>query len=273
MDKTTKDFWDDINFIIRDGFKPEGLEKLEKYVEQFNNRKLLFKRFSPQEQHGCSEGGFAHEVATLLAGAEVAASENVEGSFKDFKRELQLAKKQIKAIKEWSLKSGVWFNDIENQLSKNLGDYFAQGGEADVYDNGTTVIKSIGLDYFIQPIYALDRITLHNTYFPETTLKVIGFGEDSHNNFKIIVEQSYIQGLPVSQNEIEEYLLNLGFQLHDLRNWTYYTPEIYLSDMHDENIIKSSSGTFFILDCDIRINSPHLKTNGIRKLNLDIEFL
>ena len=32
-----------------------------------------------------------------------------------------------------------------------------------------------GIDYFIQPIFALDRIALHNTYFPETHLTVLGF--------------------------------------------------------------------------------------------------
>jgi hypothetical protein len=38
-----------------------------------------------------------------------------------------------------------------------LGEEIAEGGEAKVYDHGTTLIKSIGLDYFVQPILALDR--------------------------------------------------------------------------------------------------------------------
>lgn len=32
----------------------------------------------------------------------------------------------------------------------------AEGEEAKVYDHGATLVKSIGLDYFIQPIFALD---------------------------------------------------------------------------------------------------------------------
>ena len=141
--------------------------------------------------------------------------------------------------------------------------------EAKVYDGGSSVIKSIGLDYFVQPIYALDRITLHNAYFPETRLKVIGFGENE-GEFKIIVEQPYIIGLPVTDVEIESFLHQLGFKLHNPKNWTYYTQDIYLSDMHDENIVKSKSGTFFVLDCDIRLNAPFLKTNGTRNLTTDI---
>ena len=261
--------WEDIKQIKEDGFSPEGLHNLELYAELFNERKLLYQRFSPAEQHGCSKGGGTHVVATLLAGAEVATSGYVEGSFPDFKTELKSAKKQIEAIKAWAIRQGVWIDNPEEHLNNQIGDIIAEGGEAKVYDGGSNVIKSIGLDYFIQPIYALDRISLHNAYFPETRLKVVGFGENG-GEFKIIVEQPYIIGLPVTDAEIESYLHKLGFKLHNPKNWTYYTPDIYLSDMHDEHNNKSTTGTIFVLDCDIRLNAPFLKTNGTRTLSTDI---
>ena len=261
--------WEEIKLIKETGFSPEGLHQLELYAELFNERKLLYQRFSPAEQHGCSTGGGTHVIATLLAGAEVATSGYVEGSFPDFKRELQSAKKQIETIKAWALRQGVWIDNPEKYLNNQVGDIIAEGGEAKVYDGGSNVIKSIGLDYFIQPIYALDRISLHNAYFPETRLKVVGFGEND-GEFKIIVEQPYISGLAVTDQEIESFLHKLGFKLHNPKNWTYYTPDIYLSDMHDENIIKSKTGTFFVLDCDIRLNAPFLKTKGTRNLTTDI---
>ena len=57
-------------------------------------------------------------------------------------------------------------DNVDRCLPQTLGEQIAEGGEAKVYDHGSTLIKSIGLDYFIQPIFALDRIALHNTYFP-----------------------------------------------------------------------------------------------------------
>ena len=99
--------WEDIKKIKEDGFSPEGLHKLELYAELFNERKLLYQRFSPAEQHGCSTGGGTHVIATLLAGAEVATSGYAEGSFPDFKTELQSAKNQIETIKAWANKQGV----------------------------------------------------------------------------------------------------------------------------------------------------------------------
>ena len=57
---------------------------------------------------------------------------------------------------------------MENVFQHTFGEELAEGGEAHVYDNGNTIIKRIGLDYYILPELALDRITLHNSLFPET---------------------------------------------------------------------------------------------------------
>ena len=139
-----------------------------------------------------------------------------------------------------------------------------------VYDHGATLIKSIGLDYFIQPILALDRITLHNAYFPETAMTVLGFGRTNDGEFKIVVEQPFIEGAHVSDEEIADYMQKMGFELRNKRNWTYATPDIYLSDMHDENVIRSSAGTIFVVDCDIRINTPELRQGGRRELTTNV---
>ena len=158
-------------------------------------------------------------------------------------------------------------------LPKQLGEQIAEGGEAKVYDHGATLVKAIGLDYFIQPILALDRISLHNAYFPETTLTVLGFGHTSDGEFKIIIEQPFIEGTHVSDEEIAEYMRKMGFELHNPRTWTYATPDIYLSDMHDENVLRSAAGTIFVVDCDIRINTPELRAGGTRTLTTEVEIL
>ena len=191
---TNSDFWDSIQSIISDGFNPEGLSKLEEYADKFINGKLLFKRFSPQEQHGCAEGGSSHVIASILAGAE------------------------------------------------NSTDRVAEE----------------------------DRISLHNAYFPETKLDVIGFGRDDSSEFKILVSQPFIEGQKISEEEIYTFMHNMGFKLNNPRNWTYFTPEIYLSDMHDENIIRSSSGTIFVIDCDIRLNTPDLRIGGNRIFTTEV---
>ena len=141
-----------------------------------------------------------------------------------------------------------------------------------MFYKGNTLIKAIGLDYYILPILALDRISLHNTYFPETRLTVMGFGRTSEGEFQVIVEQPYIQGGHMEDAEIQTFAEKMGFKLMNPRNWTYATPEIYLSNLHDENVIRSANGNVFVVDCDIRINTPELKQGGIRQLTIEIEY-
>ena len=51
------------------------------------------------------------------------------------------------------------------------------------------------------------------------------------------------------------------------------TPDIYLSDMHDENVILSAAENIFVVDCDIRINTPELRQGGRRTLTTEVRFL
>jgi hypothetical protein len=265
------DFWASVNNIINEDFTPEGLRKLDYYAEKLISGELVYKRFSPFEQHGCATGGATHVIASILAAAKTEAnSSNKNGN--DFERECQCAAQQAAHIEQWAKAVGVWTESIDKVLPQSLGEQIAEGGEAKVYDHGPTLIKSIGLDYFIQPVLALDRITLHNAYFPETRLTVLGFGRDADGDFKIIVEQPFIEGEPVSDNDISQFMQHMGFQLRNARNWTYATSDIYLSDMHDENIIRSANGTIFVIDCDIRINTPELREGGIRHLTTEVIF-
>ena len=98
---TNKDFWKSISTIINNGFDKDGIIKLEDYAEQFFNKQLLFKRYSPSEQHGCATGGSFHVVASILAGAETPTNQLTapEGSFK---RDCQRAEAQAAVIEQWA---------------------------------------------------------------------------------------------------------------------------------------------------------------------------
>lgn len=76
----------------------------------------------------------------------------------------------------------------------------------------------------------------------------------------------------MSDEDIAKYMEQMGFELKNPRNWTYATPDIYLSDMHDENVIRSETGAICVVDCDIRINTPELRTGGSRSLTTFVFF-
>ena len=64
----------------------------------------------------------------------------------------------------------------------------------------------------------------------------------------------------------------MGFELINPHNWTFATKDIYLSDLHDENVLLSPNGHVCVIDCDIRINTPELRAGGTRTLTNEVKF-
>ena len=106
------DFWTSIALIIKEGFTPAGLQQLDRYAELFISEELVYKRFSPFEQYGCSTGGTTHVIATILAGAKIDTDTFTSG-ISDFKRMLQCGEKQAERIEHWAKATGIWFDDIK----------------------------------------------------------------------------------------------------------------------------------------------------------------
>lgn len=71
------EFWASVNGIIAEGFTSEGLQKLDSYAEQFISGRLVYQRFSPREQHGCSAGGATNVIASILAGAKAGTDRKI----------------------------------------------------------------------------------------------------------------------------------------------------------------------------------------------------
>ena len=88
------DFWSSVDTVIEDNFTPEGLRKLDQYAEDFITGRLIYQRFSSLEQHGCSAGGFANVIATLLAGAKNGSDCETENGLSEFQRECKRGAQQ-----------------------------------------------------------------------------------------------------------------------------------------------------------------------------------
>lgn len=266
------EFWVEIDEIIDSDFSPEALSKLDRYVSDYNGGRLIFERFSSQEQLGCSAGGSTHVAATILSRAKTCSDCEPE-SFEPFKTISQRAQEQAEIIERHARSVGVWIENINEWVCGRLGGMMSEGGEAMVFDNGMSVVKTIGLNYYILPNLALDRISLHNAYFQETAMTVIGFGRDGQGEFKILVEQPFIRGTRMDYDEIEKFTERIGFELKDRRSWTYINEMLYLSDLHDENVLKSEQGNIFVIDCDIRLNTPDLRYGGKRSATRAVRFV
>lgn len=84
-----KYFWASVSKIIENGFTPEGLKQLDHYAELFINGRIVYQRFSPFEQHGCSAGGATYVIASLLTGAENKTDRETARTVSDFKKAIE----------------------------------------------------------------------------------------------------------------------------------------------------------------------------------------
>jgi hypothetical protein len=87
LNMNNADFWTSVHTIIAEGFTSEGLLKLDSYAEQFISGRLVYQRFSPQEQHGCATGGATNVIASLLAGAETCSDSQDSSALSDYQKE------------------------------------------------------------------------------------------------------------------------------------------------------------------------------------------
>ena len=90
---TNAEFWKQIGTIINGGFTSEGLQMLDYYAELFISGRIVYKRFSSFEQHGCAAGGATHVIATILAAAKARSDSGIAPYGNDFKIKTQGSRK------------------------------------------------------------------------------------------------------------------------------------------------------------------------------------
>jgi hypothetical protein len=236
----------------------------EKYNDLLRKgREVVSERYTPQERRGIEVGGRGLEIGVLLVGGCVGSGGEVEG-LDPYDREEQRREAQEDVLECWAKENGCWFENTNVVLSERFP-FLAEGGEADVYFDGNRVIKAIGLDYFVSPQMALDRIVLHNFLFEYSTpMRVMGYGRNGEGYFKVVVEQPYIRGERMSEEEIEEFTQRIGFDLRRRGNWTYTNDDIYISDLHNENVLRTPAGNVAVIDADVRLNLAELGYGGMR---------
>ena len=240
----------------------EALTELDNLINDIENGRKVFKRFPYETARGFRQGGRANEAATIILGRRESADKtsalSVSARYERDKREQPI---QERIIESWAKAVGIWYDQLDTISGK---EQIAEGGEAKVFSNGNGILtKILSTAYFITPQFALDRITLHNTLFPAASFKICGFGRSSDGEFQFIVEQPFIQGGHISLDEIRRFMEMSGFKKSDKdRGNTYTTDYLYVSDLHDENVIKTANGTLIVIDADVRWNTPELNRGG-----------
>lgn len=242
--------------------------QLANHAKQIEQGLAVYERFSPQEQRGLSAGGRIHVEASLIAGRSVET-----GTSKEDRNE-----SQEKDIEHYAKQRGIWFDNVNDSLTGLYDECVSSGMEALVwYDQKRGMaIKSVNTWQYRTLEEALDCITLHNTYFPETAIKVVGFGANPEGDFQIIKEQPYVweRAEKASMEQIEDYITRIGFEKHDdgLRH-NFYNSQTLLRDLHPENVIFTPEENIIVIDGIMRLNTPDWRFGGKRKVLQKVVFM
>lgn len=263
--KLSREYLDELNQLIwEDGFSDKALVGLRNFVKEINDGTKILERIPQAQQSGLSRGS---EILTA-AGVICRGCPETKSEFREIYDTDDLIGEgsiQESLIEIWARIEGCWFEYPEDYLI-SISDLQDRGTESEVYFDvrNALVRKLISLKHYNVLRLALDRIIIHNAVFPDDCLRVVGFGRNAAGEFVVVVEQPYCQGDVVSEEERANFMYGLGFVDAGMdygMHLNYRTPNLYIGDLNDYNMIKGENG-IHVIDADCRLNTVSLGCGG-----------
>ena len=258
-DMNEKRLIDIFDSIREGGFSARTLQLIDNYTNDILYGRTNLDRFNQQEHAGLCSGG-----APLIGAYIVCCYARASFEPGRFSPECQEAKpsnweidaKQEEVLQQWAEAKQLWFPHSEQLLTAHYGPKIAQQAEAKVYYRAgdTSVIKERTSIYATLG-KALEAIILHNSLFPETKMKVIGFTRDSDGLFRIILTQQFIACKRLATKaEIDEMAATKGFRDNkEGEGVNYIGDRLYLEDMHPANVfIDATTNQPTCIDCIVK---------------------
>ena len=228
--------------ICNEGFSDKVLKLIDNYIIDIQNGTEDFYRYNLSEHAGLCTAGAPLIGAAIIASyatASLRAGGDADGGKRSRPANWEIDERQEKYIEQWAKTSNLWVEDSEQILTEAFGPKIAQGAESKVYyhEGDTSVVKERTSIYSTTQ-KALDAIVLHNSLFPETAMRVIGYTRDTDGLMRIVLTQPYVNCLRLAtQMEIDEMVMAKGFRDNsEGKGVNYISDRLALEDMHPANV-------------------------------------
>ena len=249
--------------IATEGFSAATLRMIDNLTNDIQYGRKDFDGFTLPEHAGLCKGGsplIGASIVACYARRSLAAGGHAESSEGGSPANWQIDEEQERLIETWSKAAGLWFEHSDSIIQKNFGPKIAQGAEAMVYyKEGDPSVAKERTSIYSTTQKALDAIALHNSLFPETAMRVIGFTRDNDGLLRIVLTQPYIRCLRLAtKDEIDAMVAEKGFR----DNWqgqgvNYISDRLALEDMHPANVfIDELTGKPTCIDCIVKFENP-----------------
>ena len=215
----------------------------------------IFERIPQEVLSGLSKGGRRNVQASVICRAKG----STDGSQHDRYLDSGYTVEQ-ELIGHWAERDGCWSDTPEGDLTRTGRKHQSRydGSEARIfYDGSDTVYKTINFLRYPSAERFLDRIAIHNTYFPETQLTVEAFGvrdfSDDASEFCVTVRQPFIQGKRPTEKQIEEGMAKRGLVSPPFGAGLFFTDgkgNTLITDVNKNNAVFTEKGNLQVFDCE-----------------------
>lgn len=161
-----------------------------------------------------------------------------------FLSEKTASAEQEKSLERAAVQGGTWLGNEQSIKDWRL---IGCGSEAQVYEDAdlSKIRKVVNYKVYNRtPKDFIDRVTLYNYLFPETSYDILGFIR-FYDDFCFVLRQSFIEGVRLEMAEIENEMLERGFRKDHL---CYKKETLVIEDLHQGNLLKDNAGNIFVID-------------------------
>ena len=218
----------------------------------------------------------------LLVGATVIANRQslYSGTDLNSRQERKFAADARAEITEYAKGKRRWYADIGKSMERIKARLWRNGSEAQCWLVGNRVFKAIDPETFHggDPRLILNRIAAHNMIFPESAMKVQGFGMYK-GSFRVLVSQALVEPGPndgtLTQVGMVKFMRERGFtqmkgvNITDFGNpdesvWISNDRNYVIADLEARNVIIGKDGKPHPIDAITNVNTPWFRfANGM----------
>lgn len=212
-----------------------------------------------------------HLLASTASGDD---GQTPSGSRAEIGREVDFMTRYAKA-------RGVWSDDLVGDVESTCGSRFAEGGESYCYwmEGGASVAKVNSTVFNRQPSRAMERLMLHNFYFPEASLRIDGCGvmrrtgKHAGDYLAFLLSQTAFDfsSREVSESERNEFMARRGFVPRKGSAKVFVSTDpacsVTIGDLNVNNIRWTKDGDLVVLDAIEALNLPCYGRGGSYSLD------
>ena len=160
---------------------------------------------------------------------------------------------EAQALSDWSVDAMLML-DADEFTRRWFESGCIEGGENQVFSVDGIVYKRNNVAFHTSYLEYFERLIVHNWLFPDTYYTFLGLmwvreNDDEFSQLRpVIAQQAFRAVRGATRDEVEAEMLKLGFVRRYEDNYVNPNLNLFVDDLHDQNVLVDSDGDLLIFD-------------------------